>query len=166
MSASQLPPALVGARLCGGLCDGAEEKGHACTPVHMMTLAHRLDTCPPMGSHLEPRPQKRQLAPPQTGWILQPSSHSCFTCESWSICQRLGGFLGKCFPRFKSLLWFGVVPWPPSYTVRFASFQWIPNWNQLQIRRSKNLNCSSLLSPGNFLTTGLHTLILSSSVHM
>lgn len=66
MSTSQLPHILVGESLCGGLHDGAEGKGHACTSVCMMTLAYCLDSCPPMGFLSEQRPTKRQL--PQT-WL-------------------------------------------------------------------------------------------------
>lgn len=61
MSTSQLLQILVGDSLCGGLHDGAEGNGHACTLVHMMILTHWLDVCPLMGFLLERSPQKRQL---------------------------------------------------------------------------------------------------------
>lgn len=112
---------------------------HACTSVHMMILAHWLDMFPFQWVSFQSKGPKRGSSP-RTGWVLQPPSHACVTCESWSICQWLGGFPGKCIPRFESLLWFGVVPWPPSCTGHFSFFQWILNWNQLQIRQSKNLN--------------------------
>lgn len=61
MSVSQLPQILVGDSLCEGLHDEAEGNRHACTPVRMMILAHRLDVCPPTGFLSERSPQKRQL---------------------------------------------------------------------------------------------------------
>lgn len=111
---------------------------HACTSLHMMILAHWLDVCLLTGFLSEQRPQKRQF--PRSGWVLQAPSHACLTCESWLICQWFRGFPGKCIPRFEPLLWFGVGPWLPSCTGHFSFFQWTLNWNQLQIRQSKNLN--------------------------